>query len=220
MIKKLSLIIVLCFLGLNLNSKPLVKLARLHYFGGGDWYNDTSIIPNLANFINQNLGSKQVNEQQAVVKATEAELNKAPFIFVTGHGKINFNQAEVDALRKYMLAGGFLYIDDDYGLDKHIRQQLKKIFPEYNLQELSKNHKIFNCWFKFKNGLPKIHKHDEKRPQAFGLFNENGKMMAFYTYESNISDGWAEQKVHNNPEEIRQKALKMGMNIVIYALTN
>lgn len=197
------------------SDKP--QLARLHYDGGGDWYNDPDIIPNITNYINNILGS-DFSETQAVVKPSDQRIHDYPFIFMTGHGNITFSERDINNLRRYLLRGGFLYADDDYGMDEAFRREIKKVFPERDLIELPADHEIFHCFFSFPNGIPKIHEHDGKRPQAFGIFDDHGRMMVFYTYETNISDGWSD--AHDNPPEISEKAFRMGANLFYYLLTN
>ncbi|MDZ4121271.1 MAG: DUF4159 domain-containing protein [Candidatus Cloacimonadaceae bacterium] len=192
--------------------------ARLQYDGGGDWYNDPEVLPNLARYANSVLNTSFPIDQ-AALKATDARLYDHPFVYITGHGNIRFTDREIENLRAWMLRGGFLYADDDYGMDQSFRREIKRVFPEYDLVELDASYPLFTCFYDFSSGLPKIHEHDGKPPQAFGIFDENGRMMVFYTYESNISDGWADASTHNNPPEVREKALKFGTNIVYYLLT-
>ncbi len=199
--------------------QTVLEIPRLKYNGGGDWYNGKTELPNLLKFFTKETRI-EVSIKDFYIESDDSRIFYYPIIFLTGHGNITFNDVEIKNLRNYLLSGGFLYVDDDYGLDKPFRREIKKIFPELNFIEIEKSHKIFNCYFGFKEGLPKIHKHDGKPPQAFGLFDKNGRMMIFYTYESNISDGWDSPGVHNNPQDTRTTALKMGVNILIYALTN
>ena len=198
---------------------PTLEIPRLKYNGGGDWYNGKTEIPNLLKFLNEKTGIP-VDPRDFYIEPDDSRIFQYPFIFLTGHGNISFNEVELENLRNYLLAGGFLYVDDDYGLDQPFRREIKKVFPEYSLIPINKEHPIFDCYFEFKDGLPKIHKHDGKPPQAYGIFDDHGRMMVFYTYESNISDGWDSPGVHNNPKDLRNTALKMGVNIIIYALTN
>ena len=192
------------------------RLARLHYDGGGDWYNDRDIIPNITNYLNEELNTA-FSTQQEIVKASEMKINDHPFIFLTGHGNITFSNKEAENLRSYLQKGGFLYADDDYGMDESFRREIKKVFPDKDLVELPASHKVFNCYFQFDNGIPKIHKHDDKRPQAFAIFSDTGRMMVLYTYEANISDGWS--NMHDDPQSVREKAFRMGANIFYYLLT-
>lgn len=214
--KYINIVIMIMFITLLAASdKP--QLARLHYDGGGDWYNDPDIIPNITNYINRTIGS-DFSETQAVVKPSDQRIYDHPFIFMTGHGNIAFSERDINNLRRYLLRGGFLYADDDYGMDEAFRREIKKVFPERDLIELPADHEIFHCFYSFPNGIPKIHEHDGKRPQAFAIFDDHGRMMVFYTYETNISDGWSD--AHDNPPEIRDKAFRMGANLFYYMLIN
>ncbi len=216
--KIVSLIILLNFALLGNLFCANSKFARLHYDGGGDWYNDPDILPNLTIFLKDKTNA-DISIEQAIVRADDNNLFDYPFIFLTGHGNIKFSDKEIINLRKYFDRGGFLYADDDFGMDKAFRREIKKIFPNKNLVELPPNHEIFHSYFQFSKGLPKIHKHEEKRPQAFAIFDDTGKLLVLYTFESNISDGWASPNVHNDPPEIREQALKMGVNIFYYLMT-
>jgi len=195
------------------------QMARVKYSGGGDWYNDPSAVPNLCRFLKNEIGL-DVADKEAHVSIMDEELFSYPILFLTGHGKIVLDQAEVERLRTYLLKGGFLYADDDYGMDTHFRQIIKKLFPDRSLIELPFGHKIYHIHFKFNNGLPKIHEHDKKPPQGFGVFDDTGRLMVFYTYETNLSDGWADPNVHKDPPEKREAALRMGANIILWALLN
>jgi hypothetical protein len=224
MMKKI--ISVLCILGFALTlSLPAIaqqsqefKLARIKYRGGGDWYNDPSSLKNLAEFAQQQVPIA-INPDYDDVALGSGDLFEYPFAFLTGHGNISINQAEASNLRKYLDNGGFLYIDDDYGLDKHFRNIISQVYPDEELIEIPFDHPIYHQAFDFPEGLPKVHEHDGEAPRGFGLFRE-GRLVLFYTYESNLADGWANPEVHNDPEPIRQKALQMGTNILVYALTN
>lgn len=193
------------------------EIARVKYRGGGDWYNDPSSLKNLIRFTNQQVPIT-INSKYEDVALGSTEIHSYPFLFLTGHGTITANNSEVRNLRTYLENGGFLYVDDDYGLDEHIRTLLSQVFPDEELIELPFNHPIYNQVFEFKAGLPKIHEHDNESPRGYGLFL-NGKLIVYYTYESNLGDGWADPEVHSNPPDIRQKALQMGANILVYALT-
>jgi hypothetical protein len=190
------------------------KIARLKYEGGGNWYVSPTSLPNLILFCNQNLGTK-INPDEAVVEPGSPDIFNYPFIHITGNGNIVFSQQEADNIRKYLLAGGFLNINDSYGLDKFIRLQMKKVFPELDFVELPFNHPIYHQKYNFDKGVPKIHLHDDKPPQGFGLIYE-GRLVCFYNYEADIGDGWEDPQVHHDPEENRQKALRMGANIMNY----
>ena len=192
------------------------RIARLKYAGGSDWYNDPSSEPNLLRFIRENTNIDVAPEYFWVDLGSDDIFNY-PFLFVTGHGNVEFSATEAKRLRAYCDAGGFLYIDDDYGLDKPIRREMKKVFPEQEFQELPFSHGIYHSHFDFPHGLPKTHEHDGKQPQGFGLFS-NGRLSVFYTYETNPSDGWADPDVHNDPEQKRQEAMRIGTNIVVWAL--
>lgn len=194
------------------------KLARIKYRGGGDWYNDPSALKNLAEFSRRHLPIA-VNPEYDDVAIGSRELFNYPFAFLTGHGTISLNQAEASNLRTYLDNGGFLYIDDDYGLDDHFRKAIKKVYPDEELVEIPFDHPIYHQAYDFPSGLPKVHKHDGKPPRGYGLFRE-GRLVLFYTVESNLADGWTNPEVHNDPESIRQQALRMGANILVYALTH
>lgn len=195
-----------------------LKIARLKYNGGGDWYNDPSAEVNLLNFIKANTNIK-VKPEYTFVDLSTDEIFSYPLLFMTGHGNIVFSQAEVERLKKYLENGGFLYVDDDYGLDKSFRREIKKVFPNQSLLELPFNYGLYNCFYDFSFGPPKTHKHDEKPPQGFGIFFNN-RLVIYYTYESNPSDGWADAEVHKDSQAKREEALKFGTNIIIWALTN
>jgi hypothetical protein len=195
------------------------QIARVKYTGGGDWYNDPSGEVNLLNFVKQNTNIKNVKPEYTFVELTNENLFSYPFIFLTGHGNINLTDVEAKKLRGYLENGGFLYVDDDYGLDKSFRREMKKVFPELDLVELPFSHGIYHCQFDFPNGPPKTHEHDNKPPQGFGLFYKS-RLVVYYTFESNPSDGWVDPEVHKDPEEKRIEALKFGTNIVVWALSN
>jgi hypothetical protein len=192
-------------------------IARVKYKGGGDWYNDPSAIPNLSRFLKQqtNIG---VLGQEAKVSLIDEKLFSYPVLFLTGHGRIVLTDREIQRLRSYLLGGGFLYADDDYGMDSHFRAAMKKIFPNRDFSELPFSHGIYHIHFNFPNGLPKIHEHDNKPPRGFGMYDDSGRLMVFYTLETNLSDGWADPQVHNDPPNKREAALKMGVNIIVWAL--
>lgn len=192
-------------------------IARIKYRGGGDWYNNPTSLENLIEFTRQNVPIS-ISSEYEDVDIGSRDLFKYPFAFLTGHGNISINSAEASNLRQYLDNGGFLYIDDDYGLDKYARQMLDQVYPNEELVELPFEHDIYHLIFDFSDGPPKIHEHDGKPAQGFGIFR-NGRLVVYYTYESNLGDGWADPNVHNDPEEVRQKALKMGANILVYALT-
>lgn len=196
--------------------QPL-SIARLQYDGGGDWYNNPDVVPNLLEFIHGETGMP-VSDGEIVVKATDDELFKYPILYVTGHGNISLSEMEARALRNYALAGGFIYVDDDYGLDESFRREVQKIFPDRPLQQLSPEHPLFNSYYQFSR-LPRIHEHDpEQSPKAFGIRAE-GEWVLLYTYNTNISDGWASPEVHGDPSEVRQTAFEMGLNIVTWVFS-
>jgi hypothetical protein len=216
--KRTLLCISLLTVGLGALAQPQVKIARLKYGGGGDWYAGKTALPNLIAFCNRELGTNIAPEED-IVEAGSRDLFLYPYVFMTGHGNVVFTPAEAQNLRNYLLAGGFLHIDDNYGLDKYIRPELKKIFPELELVEIPFNHPIYHQKFKFPNGLPKIHEHDGKPPQGFGLIYQ-GRLLLFYSYETDLGNGWEDQRVHNDPEAKRQEALRMGSNIISYCFTH
>ncbi len=196
------------------------QIALLKYHGGGDWYaNRATSLPNLVNFSNQNIHT-HLSQKIPDISPDSPQIFNYPFIHMTGHGNVFFTDTDVQNLRKYLLNGGFLHIDDNYGMDKYIRKEIKKLFPNKELRELPASHPIFSSFFKFPNGLPKIHEHDGKRPQAFGIFDDNGRLILLYTYECDLGDGWESEEIHNDPPEIHEKALKMGANILYYIFTN
>lgn len=194
------------------------QIATLHYSGGGDWYANPTALPNLVAFTNLNCKTL-VDTNIATIKPDSEDIFNHPIVFMTGHGNVFFSDDDAENLKSYLTSGGFLHISDNYGMDKYIRRELKKVFPKLKLQEIPKNHPIYNQTFSFINGLPKIHEHDKKPPQGFGLFYK-GRLVVFYDYESDLSDGWEDQSIHNNPKEVRVKALKMGANIIEYAFKN
>ena len=214
-------LIVLLFipnlLGTFAQSQGEFGIARLKYNGGGDWYNDQSAEVNLLNFIQQNTNIKTDARYQFVDVASD-EIFSYPFLFMTGHGNVVFSNEEAERLRSYLENGGFLYIDDDYGLDKAVRREMKKVFPANDFIELPYSYGLFNVFYTFVNGTPKTHEHDNKPAQGFGIFI-NGRLAVFYTYESNPSDGWADERVHNDPPQKREEALRFGTNIVVWALS-
>lgn len=195
------------------------RIARLKYTGGGDWYNDPSEGVNMMEFLKRNTVIDVDEPKFYTADIASDEIFDYPFMYITGHGNINFSDEEVKRLRTYLERGGFLYADDDYGMDKAFRREIKKVFPAQEMQELPFNHKIYNSHFNFPKGLPKIHEHESKPPQGFGYFL-NGRLCVYYTYETNISDGWADQREHDDPPEKREESFKMGTNIIVYALSN
>ncbi|AXO79000.1 DUF4159 domain-containing protein [Olleya aquimaris] len=212
---KLRLTILFTFFTLLMYGQDL---AILKYKGGGDWYSNPTALPNLIQFCNNNINT-QMTAKPETVEAGSIDIFRFPLLHMTGHGNVLFDDDEVDNLRNYLKAGGFLYIDDNYGMKPYVIKELKKIFPNQELEELPTTHPIFSSAFIFKDGLPKIHEHDGKRPQAFGLYHET-RLVILFTFESDLGDGWEDQEVHNDPEDVRLKALKMGANIVKYAFEN
>lgn len=191
-----------------------VKIALLKYNGGGDWYANPTSLPNLISYCNLNLKTN-IYPDPSTVELGTPEIFNFPFVHATGHGNIIFSENEAINLRAYLEAGGFLHVDDNYGLNEYFRREMKKVFPEKELVELPPSHPIFHQKYDFNEGLPKIHEHDGNPPQAFGLFIEN-RMVCLYTYECDLGDGWEDAAIHNDPPETREKALKMGANIIQY----
>lgn len=204
--------------GTNKNSSPF-KIARLKYSGGGDWYNDPSAEINMMEYLKKNTTIDVDEPIFYSVSVSSDDIFNYPFILLTGHGNIEFSADEVARLRKYCESGGFIYADDDYGMNESFRREMKKVFPNDELKELPFTHKIYNSQYSFPNGLPKIHEHDQKPAQGFGIYS-GGRLCVYYTYETNISDGWADTKEHQDPPEKREEAFKMGTNIIVYSLMN
>jgi len=194
------------------------SITRLQYDGGGDWYSDPSSLPNLLEFISNNTNIK-VNQVEMRARIGDDIFNSSSYLYITGHGNVKFSGKEADILRNHLLAGAFMHADDNYGMDKYFKREMKKVFPDKEWIEIPTSHDIFNIMYKFPNGLPKIHQHDNNRPQALGIFHD-GRLIVLYTYESDLGDGWEDRDVHNNPEDVRGMALKMGTNIVIHSLLN
>jgi hypothetical protein len=193
------------------------RIGRLKYNGGGDWYNDPTEEPNLLKFVRQ-YTNIDADPQYGFVDLSSDKLFSYSFLFITGHGNIAFSDFEVQRLRTFLANGGFLYADDDYGMDQAFRREMKKVFPDQNLVELPFSYGLYHCQFQFPNGVPKTHEHNGKPAQGFGMFYK-GRLVVFYTYESNPSDGWDDPEVHNDPEPVRQEALRFGTNIVVWALS-
>ena len=191
------------------------QIAVLKYNGGGDWYGNPTALPNLIQFCNTNIGTR-ISTKPQTVEVGSSEIFQYPFLHMTGHGNVVFSAAEAENLRTYLMSGGFLHIDDNYGMALYLKKELVKVFPELELVELARDHPIFNAVYSFKEGLPKIHEHDGKRPQALGIYYQ-GRVVLLFTVESDIGDGWEDPTVHNDPEPIRTKALQMGANIISYA---
>lgn len=214
--KRGFIMLVLVLVTLHLGAQ--VKIAKLKYNGGGDWYANKTALPNLIKFCNQELGTTLQAEEDAVEVGSQA-LFEYPYIYMTGHGNVVFSSDEAMNLRNYLVGGGFLHIDDNYGLDKFIRLELKKVFPDEELTEVPFNHPIYHQKFDFPNGLPKVHEHDGKPAQGFGIFHR-GRLVVFYSYECDLGNGWEDQKVYNDPEAKRREALKMGANLISYCFTS
>jgi Domain of unknown function (DUF4159) len=191
------------------------EIAVLKYSGGGDWYGNPTALPNLAKFCNQNINTK-ITTKTSVVEPGSPDIFSYPFVHMTGHGNVVFSDSEIINLRNYLTGGGFLHVDDNYGLDQYIRREIKRIFPDKELARIPVNHEIFKGPFAFPQGLPKIHEHDGKAPDSWGIFVE-GRLVLLYTHETDLGDGWEDPEVHNDPADVRAKALKMGANIVNYA---
>jgi len=213
--KKIILFSLIALCGAELYCQ---QIALLKYQGGGDWYANPTALPNLIAFCNKEIGST-LEEKPATVEPGSSDIFQYPFIHMTGHGNVFFNPQQAKNLQQYLLSGGFLHIDDNYGMFDYFKKELPKIFPDKKLVELPTTHPIFQQPYAFPNGLPKIHEHDGKRPQAFGVF-DNNRLVLLVTFESDLGDGWENKEVHNDPEEVRLKALKMGANIISYVFKN
>lgn len=193
-------------------------IAVIQYGGGGDWYSNPTALPNLIKFCNEQLNTT-INPKPQVVTPNSVDLFDYPFVHMTGHGNVFFSQEEAENLRNYLLSGGFMHIDDNYGMDEYLRKELVKIFPNKELIELPRNHPVFKNPYNFPQGLPKVHEHDNNRPQALGIF-EDDRLILLYTFESDLGDGWENPEIHNDPQEVRLKALRMGANIINYVFIN
>jgi len=215
---RLTLFLILFSTSLITAGQGSLKIAKLKYNGGGDWYANKTALPNLIAFCNKELGMN-LNAEEAIAEAGSPDLFDYPYLYMTGHGNVVFSNEEASNLRNYLIGGGFLHVDDNYGLDKFIRIELKKVFPELELIEVPFTHTIYHQKFNFPNGLPKIHEHDGKPAQGFGLFYE-GRLVVFYYYECDLGNGWEDRRIYNDPEEKRQQALKMGANILAYCFTS
>lgn len=212
-------VFLLCFgFTLTFAQQPTIKLGKLKYGGGGDWYANKTSMPNLIRYCNVNL-KMNLHPEEDIIEVGSPDIFQYPFVHMTGHGNVVFTEGEAQNLRKYLISGGFLHIDDNYGLEKYIRREMKKVFPELEFVELPFNHPVYQQKYKFPNGLPKVHEHDNKPPQGFGLIYQ-GKLICFFSLECDLGNGWEDRSVYNDPEEVRQKALQMGANLVQYAFTN
>jgi hypothetical protein len=210
----LAILIIFLAIPYQVRSQQGTQIALLKYSGGGDWYANPTALQNLIAFCNENMGTS-FSRDYVTVEAGSTEIFNYPFVHMTGHGNVFFSDQDAQNLRKYLLAGGFLHIDDNYGMDPFIRPQMKKVFPELDFVELPFSHPIFHQKYSFPNGLPKIHEHDNKPPQGFGLIHE-GRLVCFYTYETDLGDGWEDPDVHRDSPENRLNALRMGANIISY----
>lgn len=220
-IVNINILIFLTFLILNGQEKSFesqIKIGRVKYSGGGDWYNDPSAEKNLLTFAKQNAGI-DANPTYEAVELSSNKIFSYKILFITGHGNINFSETETRKLRTYLENGGFLYADDDYGMNQSFRREMKKVFPDIDFVELPVTHKLYKAFYNFPNGVPKINEHDGRAPQGFGIFLNN-RLVVYYTFESNPSDGWVDKEIHNTPEEKRIEALKFGTNILVWGLTH
>ncbi len=213
---KFKHLIIVCSLATTIMAQHFT-IARLHYGGGGDWYSNPSSLPNLLNYL-QTHTAIIAADKEARIKLTDENLYSYPYLYMTGHGNVRFKDAEIIRLRTFLQRGGFLHADDNYGMDPSFRREMKRVFPEKELVPLPHDHPIFHQIYNFNNGLPKVHEHDNKPPQALALF-EDDRILVIYTYESDLGDGWEDAEVHNDPFEIREAALQMGINIIHFALT-
>lgn len=202
----------------QVKTKYPFQIAKLKYSGGGDWYANKTSLPNLIEFSNRCL-HLNINPEEGIVEPGSVALFEFPFVHMTGHGNVVFSAEEAQNIRKYLLSGGFLHVDDNYGLDKFIRREMKKVFPELDFVELPFTHPVYHQKFNFDKGLPKVHQHDGKPSQGFGLIYQ-GRLVCFYSFECDLGNGWEDQSIYNDPEEVRQKALQMGSNLISYALSN
>lgn len=214
---KISFLLFILTIGAFGQSNSL-KIAKLKYNGGGDWYANKTSLPNLISFCNKNLKTNIFPEED-IIEVGDKKIFQYPFVHMTGHGNVVFSDQEAKNLRNYLLAGGFLHVDDNYGLNNFIRREMKKVFPEHEFIELPFSHQIYQQKYTFKNGLPKIHEHDNKPPQGFGIVHE-GRLVCFFSYECDLGNGWEDQTLYNDPESVRQEALKMGANIIQFAFTS
>ncbi|HEX9979196.1 MAG TPA: DUF4159 domain-containing protein [Flavobacterium sp.] len=212
--KKILIILLLA----SVQQMASQEIALLKYSGGGDWYANPTSLPNLIRYCNKNI-STRLKQKPATVEPSSPDLLSYPFIHMTGHGNVVFSDSDISNLRKYLAAGGFLHMDDNYGLDQYARREIKKIFPDVDLVEIPVSHPIFQKPYPFPAGIPKIHEHDGKAPHAYGIFLE-GRLVLLYTYETDLGDGWEDAEVNNDPVEVREKALKMGANLMNYVFNN
>jgi hypothetical protein len=214
----ITFIVLFLLANISVCAQDSYQIGLLKYKGGGDWYANPTSLPNLISFSNKNLGTN-IHPDYATVEAGSADIINYPFIHMTGHGNVIFSRQEAENLRNYLIGGGFLHIDDNYGMDKYVRPQMKKVFPELDFVELPFDHPIYHQKYNFNNGLPKVHEHDDKPPQGLGIIYE-GRLVCFYTFECDLGDGWEDFEVHRDSEETRIKALQMGANILQYVFMN
>jgi Domain of unknown function (DUF4159) len=212
--KKIQILLLLILSSIGYSQ----EIALIKYAGGGDWYSNPTSLPNLIKYCNATINTR-IKSKPGQVEPSSPDLFGYPYVHMTGHGNVVFSQNDVENLRKYMTSGGFLHIDDNYGMNEFIRKEIKKVFPDNDLVEIPATHAIFQKPFPFPAGIPKIHEHDGKKPQAFGIFIEN-RLVLMYSYETDLGDGWEDTEVHNDPKEVREKALKMGANIMNYIFNN
>jgi Domain of unknown function (DUF4159) len=211
---------ILCLMAMQFTfaQSRTVKIAKLKYNGGGDWYANKTALPNLINFCNTNLKTNIFAEED-IIEPGDPKIFQYPYIYMTGHGNVLFSDQEAKNMRKYLLAGGFFHIDDNYGLNKFIRREMKKVFPEHEFVEIPFNHPIYHQKFDFPRGLPKVHEHDNKPPQGYGIIHE-GKLVCFFSFECDLGNGWEDQVVYNDPEYVRLEALKMGANLIQFSFSS
>lgn len=216
-LKYTLLIALLLLINITSHSQGSYKIGLLKYSGGGDWYANPTSLPNLIKFCNKKLKTN-IAKEPVTVEVGSPEIFNYPFLHMTGHGNVIFSSSDMKNLRNYLIGGGFLHVDDNYGMDKYIRRELNKLFPDNKLIELPFNHEIFHQTYNFKNGLPKIHEHDGKKPQALGIIIDN-RLVCLYTYECDLGDGWEDEEVHHDSPEKHTQALKMGANIIQYVFS-
>ncbi|MEM0941245.1 MAG: DUF4159 domain-containing protein [Bacteroidota bacterium] len=214
----MKIAIIFCIITLSLHAfSQKLSIAKLKYDGGGDWYANKTALPNLIEFCNEVLQTNLALSED-IVEVGSPDLFLYPYVYMTGHGNVVFNDFQAKNLRNYLISGGFLHIDDNYGLEPFIRIEMKKVFPELEFIEIPFNHPIYHQKFDYDEGLPKIHEHDGKPPQGLGIIYD-GRLVCFFSYESDLGNGWEDQSVYNDPEELRMEALRMGANIISYVFT-
>lgn len=214
---KIAVFLVFSLISSGVLGQDKIQIAKLKYYGGGDWYANKTALPNLIAFCNKELNMNLAKNEE-VVEVGSPEIFQYPYIYMTGHGNVVFSDNEAENLRNYLLAGGFLHIDDNFGLDQFVRLEMKKVFPELEFVELPYSHPVYHQKYTFDKGLPKIHEHAGNPAQGFGLIHE-GRLVCFYSYESDLGNGWEDQVIYDDPEALRQKALKMGANLITYSFS-